>query len=428
MSCMCKTGFNQATVLNTMVAAKLSAIIAAIAATHFSSALRRPSSALRRSSPAPRRAVEAVRRGGFDDDDEDEDEAYDDDADDEDDDEDYDDDDLEEDEFEDEEVLSGGLSGAGVAFVSRKLEAVAKIFGSGASFREANKRAELEQRVEDYNALQKASGSFHRAVLVLPLTSDFDPPPGQPGHGKVQFSDRVSMARSVGAELTKRAYEVPWHFELEALEPREDADLVRALGHAGEAVRSRELLSGRALANAPPARSRPGDAQGPGIGMLPRLDKVYCSPLDFRAPENFVFCPLWMLRELRVLPYDVLLVTWVKLNDGVTIELQPHQDAFLKLANPRAVLEAELKYYSSATRLSTISLLHDGAQYDFDVTATVGKDGLKVDEYNPEKCEAVAIQDADVSLDLAARGLDAIKKRKLVEADDDDDDDDDEEE
>ena len=322
-----------------MVAAKLSAIIAAIAATHFSSALRRPSSALRRSSPAPRRAVEDVRRGGFDDEDDDEDdEAYDDDADDEDDDDDYDDDDLEEDEFEDEEVLSGGLSGAGVAFVSRKLEAVAKIFGSGASFREANKRAELEQRVEDYNALQKASGSFHRAVLVLPLTSDFDPPPGQPGHGKVQFSDRVSMARSVGAELTKRAYEVPWHFELEALEPREDADLVRALGHAGEAVRGRELLSGRALANAPPARSRPGDAQGPGIGMLPRLDKVYCSPLDFRAPENFVFCPLWMLRELRVLPYDVLLVTWVKLNDGVTIELQPHQDAFLKLANPRLSL------------------------------------------------------------------------------------------
>ena len=134
MSCMCKTGFNQATVLNTMVAAKLSAIIAAIAATHFSSALRRPSSALRRSSPAPRRAVEDVRRGGFDDDDDDDDdEAYDDDADDEDDDEDYDDDDLEEDEFEDEEVLSGGLSGAGVAFVSRKLEAVAKIFGSGAS-------------------------------------------------------------------------------------------------------------------------------------------------------------------------------------------------------------------------------------------------------------------------------------------------------
>ena len=58
----------------------------------------------------------------------------------------------------------------------------------------------------------------------------------------------------------------------------------------------------------------------------------------------------------------------------------------------------------------------------------MGKDGLKVDEYNPEKCEAVAIQDADVSLDLAARGLDAIKKRKLVEADDDDDDDDEEEE
>ena len=82
---------------------------------------------------------------------------------------------------------------------------------------------------------------------------------------------------------------------------------------------------------------------------------MFCSPLDFRAPENFLFVPLWMLRSLRAKPYDVVFMTWVKLNDGVTIELQPHQDAFLQLANPRSVLENELKYYSSATRGSTIS-------------------------------------------------------------------------
>ena len=95
--------------------------------------------------------------------------------------------------------------------------------------------------------------------------------------------------------------------------------------------------------------------------------------MDFRAPENFLFVPLWMLRSLRAKPYDVVFMTWVKLNDGVTIELQPHQDAFLKLANPRSVLENELKYYSSATRGSTISLLYEGTQYDFDVTDCVGQ-------------------------------------------------------
>ena len=132
--------------------------------------------------------------------------------------------------------------------------------------------------------------------------------------------------------------------------------------------------------------------------------------------------PLWMLRSLRAKPYDVVFMTWVKLNDGVTIELQPHQDAFLKLANPRSVLENELKYYSSATRGSTISLLYEGKQYDFDVTDCVGRDGTQLDAYNPERCEGVAIQDADVSLDLAAHGLDKPpQKQQKVSADGDDD-------
>ena len=151
------------------------------------------------------------------------------------------------------------------------------------------------------------------------------------------------------------------------------------------------------------------------------------SPLDFRAPENFLFVPLWMLRSLRAKPYDVVFMTWVKLNDGVTIELQPHQDAFLKLANPRSVLENELKYYSSATRGSTISLLYEGKQYDFDVTDCVGRDGTQLDAYNPERCEGVAIQDADVSLDLAAHGLDKPPQKKVA-ADGDEDDEDEEEE
>ena len=86
--------------------------------------------------------------------------------------------------------------------------------GKSTGLEQAARRALLEQRVEDYNALQKASGTFHRAVLVLPLTPEFDPPRGQPGHGRVQFSDRVSASASVGKELTRRALEVPWHFKL----------------------------------------------------------------------------------------------------------------------------------------------------------------------------------------------------------------------
>ena len=270
--------------------------------------------------------------------------------------------------------------------------------------------------------MQKASGTFHRAVLVLPLTPEFDPPRGQPGHGRVQFSDRVSASASVGKELTRRALEVPWHFKLEPLSRNDDEELVEELGF--EEVRPTRRLGKDPLNR--PLKARAGDALGSGIGVVPPLKRVFCSPLDFRAPENFLFVPLWMLRALRAKPYDVVFMTWVKLNDGVTIELQPHQDAFLKLANPRSVLENELKYYSSATRGSTISLLYEGTQYDFDVTDCVGRDGTQLDAYNPERCEGVAIQDADVSLDLAAHGLDKPpQKQQKVAADGDDDEEDD---
>ena len=145
------------------------------------------------------------------------------------------------DDDEDEEGAEGELAGAGVQWVTEKLEAAAAALGKSTGLEQAARRARLEQRVEDYNALQKASGTFHRAVLVLPLTPEFDPPRGQPGHGRVQFSDRVSASASVGKELTRRALEVPWHFKLEPLARNDDEELVEELGFDGE-VRPLSLI------------------------------------------------------------------------------------------------------------------------------------------------------------------------------------------
>ena len=61
------------------------------------------------------------------------------------------------------------------------------------------------------------------------------------------------------------------------------------------------------------------------------------------------------------------------------------------------------------------------------MTDCVGRDGTQLDAYNPERCEGVAIQDADVSLDLAAHGLDKPPQKQKVSADGDDDGDEDEE-
>jgi hypothetical protein len=205
--------------------------------------------------------------------------------------------------------------------------------------------------VEDRNAVEKSTGSFKRYALVLPLTEAFEPPLTR-GYGKLQFSDRVSVPASYNAEIAKRNLEVPWHFEIKPVLGDEvpvnydgdadDASLVRQLGHPGiEEPRVRPLSR-----PASRSRQREGDASGTAIGLLPKLARCFCSPVDFRSPENFVYVPLWIMRQLRLKPYDAVTMTSCKLKDGVRIELQPHQDAFLKLANPRAVLESELKYYT----------------------------------------------------------------------------------
>ena len=178
------------------------------------------------------------------------------------------------DDDENDEGAEGELAGAGVEWVTQKLEAAAAALGKSTGLEQASRRARLEQRVEDYNALQKASGTFHRAVLVLPLTPEFDPPRGQPGHGRVQFSDRVSASASVGKELTRRALEVPWHFKLEPLARNDDEELVEELGF--EEVRPTRRLGKDPLNR--PLKARNGDALGSGIGVVPPLKRVFCSP------------------------------------------------------------------------------------------------------------------------------------------------------
>lgn len=53
---------------------------------------------------------------------------------------------------------------------------------------QAMERAAFEQEIEDYNAFQRGEGSLHRRMVCLPLTDNFDPPPGQQGHGKLQVT------------------------------------------------------------------------------------------------------------------------------------------------------------------------------------------------------------------------------------------------
>jgi len=228
----------------------------------------------------------------------------------------------------------------------------------------ARERAVREQYIEDFNARQISAGIFCRACMILPIDDLFDLG-GSTSiiRDKLQYSDRCFLPQSISAVLMERRIEVPWQFQIKTIPQTNDLE---------ESAQSFNPLS---------------------------ASSVYCSPMDFRAPENFIFVPKWMMHHLGIQPFSLVLLSWVRLRDGVSIKLRPKQKSFHKLPNPRIALESELKYYSSATASTTISIRHNNKQYDFFVDSCVGKDG-SLTEFNPELCDAVSIQDADVSLDL----------------------------
>lgn len=125
------------------------------------------------------------------------------------------------------------------------------------------------------------------------------------------------------------------------------------------------------------------------------LDKAVGGPMDFRAPSNYCFLPWWMMRCLGLQPRDVVdvkLITTVP--PGSAAQLRPHSSKFAKeIANPQAVLETELKHYSSLTRGSTIAFDYNGQRYWFDVVDLRSAP-------RGEKVPMVKVQDCDVATEF----------------------------
>jgi len=150
----------------------------------------------------------------------------------------------------------------------------------GPSVREALELASLEQRLEDFNIRQAFAGATVQALLAVPITAAFE----GTGPKKLQYSDRVSLPSSLGAEIARQRAEVPWHFQVSTLQGKRAS--------------------------------------------------CCCCPVDFRAPENVVFLPEWMFRHLGAKPFDVLLVTQVKLRQGQKLSLKVHPSSLSLFGDP----------------------------------------------------------------------------------------------
>jgi hypothetical protein len=226
--------------------------------------------------------------------------------------------------------------------ISLQQHGVSKMFES--RLQQASELAALEQQVEDYNAEWVASAKSReeaisrRRLICLPLDERFDPPMGQFSHGHVQSGDKMSVPRVFFELVTKGIIEVPWLFTVSRVE-----------GVTGPPVELEDTHN----------------------GLVPEqpLREVVGGPLDFRAPANYVFLPHWMMRALRLRPRDIVEVkTATAIPAGAYVKFRPHSSEFSKdISQPQAVLETELRHYSSLTRGSAIYLDYNGKRYWLDV-------------------------------------------------------------
>jgi len=265
-------------------------------------------------------------------------------------------------------------------------------------YKEAHELATIEQKVEDYNAKwvatsrDSAQATSKRRLICLPLDDRFDPPMGMFSHGHIQTGDKISLPSCFMTTIKLNQAEVPWLFKVTRVEQNNEKDQDGDGSGSGSRVDVDVVSKGYAAEN--------------------NINELVAGPLDCRAPSNYCFMPWWMMRALQLKPLDQVDIQLIKtIPPGSLVKLRPHSSDFSKdISNAQAVLETELRHYSSLTKGSTIAFDYNGKRYWFDVeelrSAPKG-----------EKQSMVKLQDCDVATDfLMAKDLVKEKKRKLEEA------------
>jgi hypothetical protein len=118
-----------------------------------------------------------------------------------------------------------------------------------------------------------------------------------------------------------------------------------------------------------------------------------------------------MMRALGLRPLDVVEVEQIEtVAAGSLAKLRPHSKEFAKdISNPQAVLETELRHYSSLTQGSTIAFDYNKKRYWFDVVELRSAP-------RGEKVSMIKVQDCDIATDFLTSKdlvLEAKKKKRL---------------
>ncbi|CDP10163.1 unnamed protein product [Coffea canephora] len=96
----------------------------------------------------------------------------------------------------------------------------------------------------------------------------------------------------------------------------------------------------------------------------------HCGVLEFSVDEGFVYVPEWMMKNLQIHPGSIVVLKYVTLPRGSFMKIQPHRMNFIKLPDPKEILETALKDFACVTAGDTIMITHQYNRYYIDILET----------------------------------------------------------
>ncbi|EKX74291.1 signal peptide containing protein [Theileria equi strain WA] len=239
--------------------------------------------------------------------------------------------------------------------------------------RQAVNIAKLELYVDDVNVMLKCENKKERLLIVLEYGDAFDRNfslnKTEDGNSiRMNNSDKVLLPEELLSLLLDENVRVPWQFIIQKV--HRVTQLGRPLTHTCVQSTVDDFFSARNSHN----------------------ERISCASFDFRAQDNFIFIPKWMMKSLNIRPYDIIYLSHIQLLDATYVKIMPMEKEFFDLKEPKLILEQHLKHYSTLTRGAIIPISHKNRLYN-----------LKVVSINTEKkqnIECASIQDIDVAVDL----------------------------
>lgn len=94
---------------------------------------------------------------------------------------------------------------------------------------------------------------------------------------------------------------------------------------------------------------------------------THCGVQEFVAEEGHANLPYWLMQNLLVSEGSMITISNVNLPKGTFVKFRPQTSDFLKIANPKAVLEATLRSFTCLTKGDTIAISYNNKVYYIDV-------------------------------------------------------------